>query len=289
MSRNLLQVVRACPFNRDPASIERARPLVLGTVFQHPNRPCHNLNLARKILPRDARRIGHNLSRRSIGDQIAAVFPRPRAQVEHVIRFTNRVLIVFDNEHRIAQITQRLKCCNEPLIIPLVQPDRRLVQHIKHSPQPASNLRRKPNPLALATRQSSCRAIQRKIPQPHGIQKLQPLDNFLLQPVRNQLVAAHELHPQRALERTLQAQRRKVRDARRNDLAIAIRNRNRHCQRLRPQPATLALRARARAHVLHHVLAIALALGVFKVRPEIGKDPMKPRPPALACRGAVQH
>ena len=47
----------------------------------------------------------------------------------------------------------RLRVVEQPVVVALVQPDRRLVEHIEHAGQPRADLRGEPDALALAARQ----------------------------------------------------------------------------------------------------------------------------------------
>ena len=85
-----------------------------------------------------------------------------------------------------------------------MQPDGRLIQHIQHAAQPRANLRRQPDALPFAAGERRRRAVQRKIVQPHRIQKLQPLDDLALQPVRDEPLAPGEVHRPRTGQRPLQ-------------------------------------------------------------------------------------
>jgi hypothetical protein len=73
-------------------------------------------------------------------------------KIDNVISAPNRLFIVFDHKHRIAEVAQRGQRLQELLIIPRVQTDGRLVEHVKHSAQLRSNLRRKSDTLTFTTR-----------------------------------------------------------------------------------------------------------------------------------------
>ena len=56
------------------------------------------------------------------------------------------------HQHRIAQIAQTLQALQEPLVIPLMQADARLVQDVQHADQPRADLRRQADALPFAAR-----------------------------------------------------------------------------------------------------------------------------------------
>ena len=72
------------------------------------------------------------------------------ADVEHVVGGADGVLVVLDHDHGIAEVAQPFQRLKQPRIVALVQPDRGLVEHIEHAGQAGSDLRGKPDALALA-------------------------------------------------------------------------------------------------------------------------------------------
>jgi hypothetical protein len=81
---------------------------------------------------------------------------------------------VLNDNHRVAQIAQPDELGDQPLVVALVQPDGRLVQHVQHAHQPGADLRRQADALRLPARQRPALAIQREIVQPHIGHKPQP-------------------------------------------------------------------------------------------------------------------
>src|SRR3546814_2426229 len=59
----------------------------------------------------------------------------------------------------VAQVAQPPERDEQPVIVALVQTDRRLVQHIKHARQARPDLAREPDALAFAARQRARRAL----------------------------------------------------------------------------------------------------------------------------------
>ena len=95
----------------------------------------------------------------------------------------HRILIMFYNNQRIAQIPELLQRGNELIVIPLVQPDTRLVQNICHSHQPGSNLCCQPDPLCLSPGEGCRSAGKTEIIQSDVHKKTQPgTDLFQYQP-----------------------------------------------------------------------------------------------------------
>src|SRR6202140_2170971 len=169
-----LQIVRAHAPNLD----------LLGTRLA-PQRRRLNPQIFRKIASGQRYRIVHDLVIRPLGNQLAAVLAGSWPQVENPIGRPHNVRIMLHHQNRIPQIAQPVKNLDQPVRIPRMQPDRRLIQHIQRPHQPRSQRSRQLNALRLAPRQREREPIQREIFQPHIIQESQPLPDLLQQFVRN--------------------------------------------------------------------------------------------------------
>ena len=65
---------------------------------------------------------------------------RPRPHVHDMVRRANHVLIMLDNQHGVANVRKMPQRRDEPVVVALVQPDGRLVQHIARADEPRPNL-----------------------------------------------------------------------------------------------------------------------------------------------------
>ena len=83
-------------------------------------------------------------------DDLAAVLARARADVDDVVGDPDRLLVVLDDDHRVAEVAQAHQRVDQALVVALVQADRRLVEHVEHADEPAADLRRQPDALRLA-------------------------------------------------------------------------------------------------------------------------------------------
>ena len=75
----------------------------------------------------------HDLLERALGDHFAAAHTRAGAKVDDMIGLPDRILIMLDHNHRIAKVAQPLERFQKPVIIALVEANRRLIQNIKHA------------------------------------------------------------------------------------------------------------------------------------------------------------
>ena len=100
---------------------------------------------------------------RPLRDDLAAVLARARPHVDDVVGRADRVVVVLDDDHAVAEIAQVLERGEQPVVVALVQTDRRLVQHVHDAGQPRADLRREPDPLRLAAGERLRRAVEREI------------------------------------------------------------------------------------------------------------------------------
>src|ERR1700727_1396735 len=119
---------------------------------RHRDRP-----LAGEIVAGQRIGIGGNFGRRSLGDDLAPVHAGARADINDVIGGPDRILVVLDDDHRIAQAPQTPERVEEPRVVALVEADRRFVEYIKHAGEARADLRSEPDALALAARQRAGR------------------------------------------------------------------------------------------------------------------------------------
>ena len=103
------------------------------------------------------------------------------AEFDDVIGGTHRGLVVLDNEHGVAEITQAQQRLDQTLVVGRMQADAGLVQDVKHSCQSGTDLRGKTNALHLPTGKCAALAIQREITEPDLLQELDALHDLALQ------------------------------------------------------------------------------------------------------------
>ncbi len=65
-----------------------------------------------------------------------AVRTRARPEVDDVVRLPDRVLVVLDDDHRVAEVAQAHERVEQALVVALVQADRRFVEDVHHADQP---------------------------------------------------------------------------------------------------------------------------------------------------------
>jgi len=111
-------------------------------------------------------------------DHLAAALSCSRAEIENVVRGAHDVGIVFDDENRVSQIAQAVQNLDQPIGVPAVQPDRRLVEHVERADQARTERSRQLDALRLASGESGGEPIQSQVFEAHVVQEAQALPNL---------------------------------------------------------------------------------------------------------------
>ena len=244
---HVLQVVLGRPDDFEP-------PLVRPRC--HPLPRNRDRKIAREVPTRRRPRIGQDFRYCSLPYHLAPVQPRTGSEVDHMIRRPDRVLVMLDHDHGVPDVPQSPQGLDQPLVVPLVQPDAGLVQDVQDAHQSGADLRREADPLGLATAQGPALPIQRQVAQADLPHERKPLPDLAHHLAGEALLVIG--HPEPGQERLGIGNRKpaEVRDAQSRDRRVrptkAARFRarvERHGQQLRTQPAPLADIARLERHV----------------------------------------
>ena len=119
-----------------------------------------------------------NLCGSAAGYDFPTVTPRARTEIDDVIGAPDRVFVMLDHQHGVAQIAQRFQRVQQTVVVAMVQADRRLIEHIQHTTQLRSDLRSQPNALPFAAAQRRRRTIERDVAQPDRVEEAQSLGNL---------------------------------------------------------------------------------------------------------------
>ena len=173
---------------------------------------------------------------------MAAMDTRSGANIDDIVGGADRVLVMLDDDHGVADVAQAPERFQQPLIVALMEADRGLVEHVEDARQPGADLAREADALALATRQRSRAAAQREIVETDIVEKAQALADFLEHALADLALLrreplGHVVEPRRCLAD------RHVRDI--ADVEAVDLDR----QRLRLQPEAAAGEARLAGHV----------------------------------------
>jgi hypothetical protein len=80
----------------------------------------------------------------------AAVLAGSGPDVDDVVGHLDGVLVVLDHQHGVAQVPEPNQGLDQPVVVPLVEPDRRFVEDVEHAHQPGADLGGQPDALRLA-------------------------------------------------------------------------------------------------------------------------------------------
>jgi hypothetical protein len=138
-----------------------------------------NLALAAQVGAGDRLARGLDIGRRPLGHEFPAVTTRSRSQIDNMVGGANRLLVVLDDQHRVPEITKPLQGLEQPTVVSLVEPNRRLVENVQDTDQPAADLSRQPDPLGLAASQCSGRPLEGQVVEPDRHQKRQSVADLL--------------------------------------------------------------------------------------------------------------
>ena len=94
-------------------------------------------------------------------DDLAAVLAGARADVDHPVGGADGVLVVLDDDQRVAEVAQPDQRLDQPAVVALVQADRRLVEHVEHADQAGADLGGQPDALRLAAGQRAGGPVER--------------------------------------------------------------------------------------------------------------------------------
>ena len=209
--------------------------------------------LARQVLAGHRLGVGEQLLQGAAVHDLAAVLARAGADVDDPVGDLDGVLVVLDDDERVAHVAQPYEGLDQPVVVALVQADGGLVQHVEHADQAGADLRGEADALGLAAGEGAGRAVEREVVEADVDEEAQPLVDLLEDPLGDLLVARVELQ--------LAQEVRAVADGHRGDLGDGLlHHRDREDDRL--QARALTGGAGHLAHVALEALAAGVALGL---------------------------
>ena len=120
---------------------------------------------------------------------------RAGADVDEVVRRAHRVLIVLDDDERVAEVAQTFQGGEQLVVVALVQADGRLVKDIENAHQARADLRRQTDALGFAAGERRACARERQVFKAHRAQEAEARFDLL----QDALADAHLLLGQRQL------------------------------------------------------------------------------------------
>ena len=116
-------------------------------------------------------------------DDLATVLTRARPDVDDPVGAADGVLVVLDDDQRVAHVAQPGQRLDQPVVVALVQPDRGLVEDVEHAHQPGADLGGQPDALRLTAGQGARGPLEGEVVEPHVEQETEPRVDLLDAPL----------------------------------------------------------------------------------------------------------
>ncbi len=194
-------------------------------------------------------------------NDVAAVLARPGPDVHHPVGGADGVLVVLDHDQRVAEVAEPDQRLEQPAVVALVQPDRRLVEHVEHADQAGADLRGQPDPLCLPAGQRRRCPVQRQVVKPHIQQEAQPGGHLSQDGARDLLIPLGQPQRWQSRGQLPDRQRAQFRDGPAVDG---------HREGYRLQPGPAAGRAGDLAHETREPVVACLILAVVMLSLDVG-------------------
>ena len=189
-------------------------------------------------------------------DHGSAVFPGSRADVDDPVRRADRVFVVLDHDEGVAEVLELHQGLDEAPVVPLVQPDARLVEHVQHPGESGADLGGQTDALGLSSGQRARGPAQIQVIEPDLDEELQSNSDFAQYLRRDLRLSYRELHGVHEFVGVAEAELRDF-----SDVVVV----HRHGQDLGLQPLSVADLAIDLSQIARVALAsrIRLRLEVF--------------------------
>ena len=123
-------------------------------------------------------RVGHDLCHGTRGDDFTAASPGTWAEIDDAVGSAHGFLIMLDHHERVAFCCETLQRIEELFVVAWMEPDRRLVEHVKNTTKVRSKLGCEANSLGFAAAERLRATIQGKVIKANFGKELEALANF---------------------------------------------------------------------------------------------------------------
>ena len=121
------------------------------------------------------------------------MLPRTRTDVDDPVGGADGVLVVLDDDERVAQVLEANERLDEPVVVALVQADRRLVEDVQHADEPGADLRGETDALRLTAGERPGRAVEAEVVEADVEEEAKPLVDLLEHPLADLALAVRHL------------------------------------------------------------------------------------------------
>ena len=132
------------------------------------------------------------LDRAGVHD-VAAVLAGAGADVDDPVGRGDGVLVVLDDDERVAEVAQPRQRLDEPVVVALVQADGGLVEDVEDADEARADLRREPDALRLAAGERARGTVEREVVEADVEQEAEPGVDLLDDPLGDLLLARREV------------------------------------------------------------------------------------------------
>ena len=122
-------------------------------------------------------------------DDLAAVLAGAGPDVDDPVGDPDGVLVVLDDDQGVAEVLEPDQGLDQPVVVALVEADRRLVEDVEDADQAGADLGREPDPLRLAAGQRPGRPVEGEVVEADVEQEVEPLEDLLEDPLADLLLA----------------------------------------------------------------------------------------------------
>ncbi len=122
--------------------------------------------------------VREQLRRLTLEDDVSAMLSGARPQVHDVVGGPDRLFVVLHDNDCVSQVAKARQRRQQAPIVALMQPDRRLVEHVEHAGEVGADLRRQPDALSFTAGQRGGAAIERQVTDADVIEESQTLANL---------------------------------------------------------------------------------------------------------------
>ena len=129
---------------------------------------------AREPVARERPWRGGHLADRAGGDDLPSLLPGSGPELDDPVGRPHRRLVVFDHDQRVARVPETPEHGEQPLGVPCVQADRRLVEDVEDVHDARDGLRRQLQALRLAAGEARPRPVERQVAEPEIEEHLEP-------------------------------------------------------------------------------------------------------------------
>ena len=127
----------------------------------------------------EAVRVVEDILKRALGHDLAAVDARAGAEIDDMIGGADRVFVMLNHDHGVAEIAQALERDQQAVVVALVEADGGFIEDIEHAGEAAADLAGEADALAFAARQGAAGAIKIEVIEPDIVEEAEAVVDFL--------------------------------------------------------------------------------------------------------------